>query len=768
MTAKQILKQTFGYDEFRPGQKQVIDAILSGRDVLAVMPTGAGKSICYQVPALLLPGITLVISPLISLMQDQVKALNAAGIHAAYINSSLSENQIRRALRLAQLGTYKIIYVAPERLESYDFMDFSSSAGISMVTVDEAHCISQWGQDFRRSYLKIIDFIGRLDTRPVISAFTATATAEVKEDIRCMLSLKDPLILTTGFDRPNLYFDVETGVKKDEYVLKYLRDHGTESGIVYCATRKNVDDLYALLKSKGIKVSRYHAGMPVTDRKESQDDFVYDRTLVMLATNAFGMGIDKSNVRFVIHYNMPQSMENYYQEAGRAGRDGESASCVLLFSGQDLVIDRYLLEKKDFSQVNPEDIEMIKERDQHRLRIMENYCRTTDCLRNTILRYFGEKSTTPCGNCRNCSQSFVEKDMTAQAIQILRCVQEAGQRFGVAIITGALIGAKRARLQEINAFSWQSYGSIRDIKENMLRDLIRQMAQEGFLHLTQDRYSVVRFGPRARDLAKGNATVSLRLPENQVIETGEPQVSRKARQTDNLTSWGYRLFEELRELRTQIAREENLPPYIIFADKTLVDMCVKAPDSDWQMLQVSGVGKVKNEKYGGRFLQLIQEFKADHPMQALSLGTAQWDGREDERTSGNKEKIVTETAEMLSEQSRAKKKAFLLTPDQASGFVYADSCSVSEIVGMLNELRDEAQVKAVQTKDITSFLMERNLLKEVTENGRTRRLPSQEGLQLGILMESRVSKDGKPYQIVLYPEAIQKLIVEHFISHPAK
>ncbi|MDE6739835.1 MAG: RecQ family ATP-dependent DNA helicase, partial [Lachnospiraceae bacterium] len=414
------LKKYFGYSAFREGQEVLIDNILQGRDVLGIMPTGAGKSICYQIPALLLSGITLVISPLISLMKDQVHALNQAGIHAAYINSSLNESQISKALRLAVAGQYKIIYVAPERLETYEFMQFARQAEISMVTVDEAHCISQWGQDFRPSYLKIVQFIRKLEKRPVISAFTATATENVKEDIVCVLGLNDPYVLVTGFDRKNLYFAVETPAGKDKYVLKYIGEHEAESGIIYCATRKNVDTLYDKLRAEGIAVTKYHAGLSGEERRQNQEDFIYDKSPVMIATNAFGMGIDKSNVRYVIHYNMPQSPENYYQEAGRAGRDGERAECILLYSAQDVMINRFLLENKEQKgEYTREEMEAIAERDEERLRMMIYYCLTTDCLREYILRYFGEHGAGHCGNCRNCLREYEQIDVTEAAVKII-------------------------------------------------------------------------------------------------------------------------------------------------------------------------------------------------------------------------------------------------------------------------------------------------------------------------------------------------------------
>ncbi|MDE5823557.1 MAG: RecQ family ATP-dependent DNA helicase, partial [Lachnospiraceae bacterium] len=462
MNAAEILKTYFGYDSFRNGQEDIVQSILSGEDALAIMPTGAGKSICYQVPSLMLPGITIVVSPLISLMQDQVKALNEVGVHAAFINSSLTETQIAKAMRFAAEGRYKIIYVAPERLESAGFMQFAQNAKISMVTVDEAHCISQWGQDFRPSYLKIVAFIDSLPDRPIVSAFTATATREVKTDIECILKLQNPRVVVTGFDRENLYYSVEhiAGKRKDDFVLDYIQKHPDESGIVYCATRKNVDNLYEKLSRSGVSVTRYHAGIDNETRKKNQDDFIYDRVQIVIATNAFGMGIDKSNVRYVLHYNMPQSMENYYQEAGRAGRDGDNAQCILLFSAQDVMINKFLLEKKEFDGMDMDDIELVKQRDIHRLQVMEGYCKATTCLRNYILEYFGEKTAAPCDNCGNCHREYYEQDMTPEAKWVINCIAETKGRYGLNIVIGTLLGANRARLKEIGANTYKSYGSL--------------------------------------------------------------------------------------------------------------------------------------------------------------------------------------------------------------------------------------------------------------------------------------------------------------------
>ena len=619
MNALETLKTYFGYDTFREGQEKIVEAILTNRDVLAIMPTGAGKSICYQIPALILPGITLVISPLISLMQDQVKALNDAGIHAAFINSSLTENQISKALYLAASGRYKIIYVAPERLENYEFLEFARNVEISMVTVDEAHCISQWGQDFRPSYLKIVEFIKNLPKRPIVSAFTATATEEVKNDILCTLSLADPEVVITGFDRKNLYYSVENIRRKDEFIMEYIEKHPTESGIIYCATRKNVDNLFELLFKRGVPVTRYHAGLTNETRKKNQDDFIYDRTPVIIATNAFGMGIDKSNVRYVIHYNMPQSMENYYQEAGRAGRDGENSQCILLFSLQDVMIDRMLLDNKDFSDVDEEDEYLIRQRDIRRLQTMEGYCKTTGCLRNYILEYFGEKTSGPCDNCGNCHREYHEVDMTAEAKWVVNCVAETRGRYGLTIVLGTLMGAKRARLRELRTDQYKSYGALSGHSEAELRTLISQMTEMGYLYQTQEKYSVLKLG-NITPLKDANTRVIMRTYEEKEPDKKKKiQKTVRKRSTDALTSAGYDLFEILRKLRLEIAKEESMPPYIIFSDKTLIDMCVKKPSDEEEMLNVSGVGANKLKKYGQRFLQEIQKFCTERPGVTLSM-----------------------------------------------------------------------------------------------------------------------------------------------------
>lgn len=603
-TPQEALKVLFGYDAFRPGQESVIDSILSGKDVCAIMPTGAGKSVCYQIPAILLPGITLVISPLISLMQDQVKALNEAGIAAAFINSSLSERAFHETVKKTRNGDYKILYVAPERLVTEGFMELAKTIEISMVTVDEAHCISQWGQDFRPSYMNISQFVDMLEERPVVSAFTATATENVREDIICTLGLQDPFVLVNGFDRENLFFQVEKPKSKEQYILDYVASHESESGIIYCATRKNVDNLYNLLESKGFSVAKYHAGMGAEERKRMQDDFVFDFTSIVVATNAFGMGIDKSNVRYVIHYNMPQSMENYYQEAGRAGRDGLEAKCILLFSTQDIVINRLLLEHKEMTDLSPEELATVKERDMQRLQSMERYCYTTECLRNYILKYFGEKPEKPCGDCGNCLHTFETLDMTDAAKQIINCVYESRQRFGKTIIIDTVAGAKTARLAEIGAVNYKSYGVLASTNKKLIRRLVEQMVAEGYLRVGD--YQVVKLG-NFQALKDPETTVMVKITDDDKLPQRAEKSKKKTNGKDALTAAGFKLFDKFRELRLQIAREENMPPYIIFSDKTLIDMAVKMPRSKSEMLEVSGVGENKYGKYGERFLRVIEE-----------------------------------------------------------------------------------------------------------------------------------------------------------------
>ncbi len=607
---RKTLKTYFGYDTFRSGQEEIIDQLLAGRDVLAVMPTGAGKSLCYQLPALLMPGTTIVVSPLISLMMDQVKALNEAGVHAAYINSSLSEGQTARALELARAGRYKPIYVAPERLETPRFLDFACHAQISMITVDEAHCISQWGQDFRPSYVRILSFIRQLPLRPVVSAFTATATEKVRQDILASLELEQPYETVAGFDRPNLYFEVQRARDKKERVRRYLTDHSQDSGIVYCATRKAVDELYLYLENAGFSVGRYHAGMSADARKMSQEDFIYDRIRVIIATNAFGMGIDKSNVRFVLHYHMPQSMENYYQEAGRAGRDGEPAECILYYSPQDTMIGRLLLESKEMDETyTEEERRTIREQDAERLRKMEGYCTTTGCLRSYILRYFGEKAEDSCGNCGNCLTEFEQMDAAEAAADVVRCVRECGQRYGQSMIAGTLLGENTARIRDRGMDKSSVYGKQSKLGKARMQEVIRTMVERGYLCQTKDKYTLLKLTESSESLLEETQPfyISYRKEEEKAGKKlkASGASGRRPAQTADLTEGQQVLFEELRKLRMRLAGKRKIPPYMVASDKTLRDMCVRLPRTREELLDVNGMGEKKVKQYGEAFLEVL-------------------------------------------------------------------------------------------------------------------------------------------------------------------
>ncbi|HIX98140.1 MULTISPECIES: DNA helicase RecQ [Eubacteriales] len=607
---RKTLKTYFGYDTFRSGQEEIIDQLLAGRDVLAVMPTGAGKSLCYQLPALLMPGTTIVVSPLISLMMDQVKALNEAGVHAAYINSSLSEGQTARALELARAGRYKLIYVAPERLETPRFLDFACHAQISMITVDEAHCISQWGQDFRPSYVRILSFIRQLPLRPVVSAFTATATEKVRQDILASLELEQPYETVAGFDRPNLYFEVQRARDKKERVRRYLTDHSQDSGIVYCATRKAVDELYLYLENAGFSVGRYHAGMSADARKMSQEDFIYDRIRVIIATNAFGMGIDKSNVRFVLHYHMPQSMENYYQEAGRAGRDGEPAECILYYSPQDTMIGRLLLESKEMDETyTEEERRTIREQDAERLRKMEGYCTTTGCLRSYILRYFGEKAEDSCGNCGNCLTEFEQMDAAEAAADVVRCVRECGQRYGQSMIAGTLLGENTARIRDRGMDKSSVYGKQSKLGKARMQEVIRTMVERGYLCQTKDKYTLLKLTESSESLLEETQPfyISYRKEEEKAGKKlkASGASGRRPAQMADLTEGQQVLFEELRKLRMRLAGKRKIPPYMVASDKTLRDMCVRLPRTREELLDVNGMGEKKVKQYGEAFLEVL-------------------------------------------------------------------------------------------------------------------------------------------------------------------
>ena len=651
MNINQTLKQYFGYDSLRTGQEELINGILAGHDVLGIMPTGAGKSLCYQLPALMLKGITLVISPLISLMSDQVKALNQAGVHAAYINSSLTENQIRMALSYASQGRYKIIYVAPERLNTPRFLDFACNADISMLTVDEAHCISQWGQDFRPSYLEIAGFLTRLPRRPIVSAFTATATERVKNDIVASLGLNNPVTMVTGFDRPNLFFRVVTrkgGSQKDNSIINYVKKHEDESGIIYCATKKNVDKLYTLLNEQGISAGRYHAGLSNDERKQNQEDFTYDRIRVMVATNAFGMGIDKSNVRYVLHYNMPQSLEYYYQEAGRAGRDGEEAECVLFFSKQDIMINKFLLQNKASAGDVASDMQKTAN-DQRKLQQMINYCETDKCLREFILSYFGD--TTPC-ICNKCSNCVVVEDEE----------------------------------------------------------------------------------------------------EETYVETGKKR--KKAAQLAGLNELGAALFEKLRSMRTELAAEKSVPPYIICSDKTLKDICAKLPRDKEQLADVYGMGEQKIQNYGEAFVTAVNSFVADNPNPSGSTA--------DERP----QTVLSDEEAAETGSTRKKKLPFYIEPQKLDEVELTDKCRLTELTNKINELCPaDKEHKKLAASFINELLIAEGYLEEVTEGENKIKRVTEKGRSVGIDEEERKAKFGGSYYAITHSKQSQQVIIEMLKKH---
>lgn len=607
MTDKnQLLKKYFGYDSFRDGQEILIDSILAGKDTMGIMPTGAGKSACYQIPALMLEGITLIICPLISLMKDQVGALNQAGIHAAYLNSSLSANQYRLALQYARQGRYKIIYVAPERLLTDEFLEFALSVKISMVSIDEAHCVSQWGQDFRPSYLKIIEFINILKVRPIVSAFTATATKEVREDIASILRLQNPTLLVAGFDRDNLYYSVQTPKDKYEVVKDYVLNNKDYSGIIYCLTRKIVEEVCEKLTQIGVGVTRYHAGLSDEERRRNQDDFIFDHKPVMVATNAFGMGIDKSNVRYVIHYNMPKNIESYYQEAGRAGRDGESAQCILLYGGQDVVTNQFFINNNnDNEELDWNELELIKTRDHERLKKMTYYCLTNECLRSYILRYFGEYDANYCGNCLNCLTQYEEIEITDIAKGLIGCVSDCRQRYGINVILDTVHGSKSAKIKQYRMNENVYYDVLSHVSIARLRSAMNHLIINDYLFLTNEEYSIVKLTQKSMLILENNESIVMKLAKEKEYSPKEKNKNKTNAKKILNAEISQELFELLRQLRTEIAKEEKVPPYIIFADKTLIDMCHKMPTTKEQMLEVSGVGEVKYEKYGERFLEII-------------------------------------------------------------------------------------------------------------------------------------------------------------------
>lgn len=641
--ALEALTRYFGYDSFRPGQQGIVEVLLAGRDVLGVMPTGAGKSVCYQIPAALSPGVTLVVSPLISLMRDQVDALNDLGLPAAFINTTQTPDEQAMVFAQAAAGQIKLLYVAPERLETGRFRDFAARTPISLIAVDEAHCVSQWGQDFRSSYLGIGDFIAGLPQRPPVGAFTATATERVRQDIVGLLGLRNPAVTVTGFDRPNLYFDVvklETKYKA-AWVARYVADHPDESGIVYCATRKTTEALADTLNQMGHPAVAYHGGMSPDARETAQRDFITDKVPVVVATNAFGMGIDKSNVRYVIHHNLPESIEAYYQEAGRAGRDGEPSRCTLLWNESDIVTRRRLLDNDyENERLTPEEQEIVRQSKRRLLGGMVGYCRTTDCLHRYMTRYFGQELSSnagsaagediaadssqsgKCGACSNCESTFETIDVTRVAQAISRCVHDVGQRVGSGKIVKILRGSRAQDLAWLNPERMPTFGMLKDMNEARVRDVLSQMATDGYLSIAEGRMPIVMFGARAAETAAPDFHYEIKRVERKSAAAGSGRSGGVADTADSANVPGdalgsyipdddeESLFQKLRELRRTIAQEIGKPPYIVFSDKTLRDMARIKPVTDAQFLAVNGVGQHKLDLYGQRFIQTIASFNA--------------------------------------------------------------------------------------------------------------------------------------------------------------
>ena len=641
--ALEALTRYFGYDSFRPGQQGIVEALLAGHDVLGVMPTGAGKSVCYQIPAALSPGATLVISPLISLMRDQVDALNDLGMPAAFINTTQTPDEQAMVFAQAAAGQIKLLYVAPERLETGRFRDFAARTPISLIAVDEAHCVSQWGQDFRSSYLGIGDFIAGLPQRPPVGAFTATATERVRRDIVGLLGLRNPAVTVTGFDRPNLYFDVvklETKYKA-AWVARYVADHPDESGIVYCATRKTTEALADTLNQMGHPAVAYHGGMSPDAREVAQRDFITDKVPVVVATNAFGMGIDKSNVRYVIHHNLPESIEAYYQEAGRAGRDGEPSRCTLLWNESDIVTRRRLLDNDyENERLTPEEQEIVRQSKRRLLDGMVGYCRTTDCLHRYMTRYFGQElspnagsaagediaadssQSGRCGACSNCESTFETIDVTRVAQAISRCVHDAGQRVGSGKIVKILRGSRAQDLAWLNPERMPTFGMLKDVNEARVRDVLSQMATDGYLSIAEGRMPIVMFGARAAETAAPDFHYEIKRVERKSAAAGSGRSGGVADTADSANVPGdalgsyipdddeESLSQKLRELRRTIAQEIGKPPYIVFSDKTLRDMARIKPVTNAQFLAVNGVGQHKLDLYGQRFMQAIASFNA--------------------------------------------------------------------------------------------------------------------------------------------------------------
>lgn len=730
MTDSEALKKYFGFDSFRGGQAELITAVSDGRDVLGVMPTGAGKSVCYQLPAVTHDGITLVISPLISLMKDQVGALAQAGIPSAYINSTLTPRQMESALYNAGCGKYKLIYVAPERLTSPDFIEFAQSTNIFMLAVDEAHCISQWGQDFRPSYAQIPQFIAQLATRPIVSAFTATATSQVRDDIVELLGLQNPLELVTGFDRQNLYFEVRAPHDKFAELTAFLKTQPGKSGIVYCSTRKTVEEVCEELNSSGFPALRYHAGLSDVERHNNQDDFLYDRAQIMVATNAFGMGIDKSNVSFVVHYNMPKDIESYYQEAGRAGRDGSPAVCLLLYSGQDVVMGKWLIDHgSEGAELDAETARLLRERNHARLRQMTFYCTGSDCLRAFILRYFGENPPDFCGGCGNCDSDAEPTDVTVDAQMILSCVTRMRNAnstgaYGAGLVADVLLGKESERVRTLGFDRLSTFCiSKRDPRE--LRAIIGFLVRRGYLIQDNGEYPVLRLTDKSPEALSGKVKLDMKLPQLQertAHTRGErADTGRKASlRGKNAPLANPDVFEKLKALRRELADRQGVPAFVIFTDATLREMSALLPTSNEEFLRVPGVGAEKLKRYGEQFISEIAKYKSNG---------------------------------VISEKPHA-----TISPVEME--FSEKPVMVSEFADLLNIYFAERSLKKLTAHKISDWLVSIGIL-QLYENAAVKyKIPTERGKVLGITSETRSGPNGD-YAVNLYNTFAQRYIYDH-------
>ena len=730
-----VLRDFFGHRDFREGQEPLINALLGGHDAVGIMPTGAGKSMCYQIPALMLDGMTIVISPLISLMKDQVNSLIQSGIRAAYLNSSLTAQQYSTALANAMRGMYKLIYVAPERLCTPSFMELARNVRISLVAVDEAHCVSQWGHDFRPHYTRIPEFLAQLPYRPTVGAFTATATDQVRQDISNLLGLRDPFCVTTGFDRQNLYFGVIHARDKYAAAKKLIEENKGTSGIIYCATRKAVEEVSERLTADGIPCTRYHAGLSPEERKQNQDDFIYDRTPLIAATNAFGMGIDKSNVGLVLHYNMPKNLENYYQEAGRAGRDGSEAKCILLYSAADTITNKYLINNShDNNDLDSEMQELVRRRDMQKLQKMSDYCNTGSCLRRFILDYFGDKQPCSCGNCSNCVGETELTDITLEAQKILSCVYRLHQRnlhFGAVVIASVLKGSENDKIKKFGLQTLSTFGIMKTDNTVRIRTIIRFLQAEGYL-VEGDHSTLVLTRKSAEVLMQGKK-VMMRLPKQSRTKNGSEKKYPDIKK-GGIVAFDRELFERLRTLRAKIAAEISMPAYIVFNDSALREMCVLMPVTQSAFLEVPGVGKVKQERYGMYFTAEIQKYLRENPDKKGRQPEAAGDG-------ASLEELIKNSAESLHG-----------TDDELSLNQLGDE--------ILTQLGLNADKKPV-VEAMKRWLINENYLTEKIDNGQKCLAATILSEEAGIVEREKISSINRSYTAVVFPRTAQEFIYEN-------